>query len=48
LQAAIAVLSIRNRISRRDACELAGELLGARVSTGTVDQILTPHQRGAR
>ncbi len=34
-QAAVAVLSIRNRVSRRDACELAGEL------AGTVDQILT-------
>jgi transposase len=40
LQAAIAVLSVRNRISRRDAVELAKELFGARISTGTVDAIL--------
>jgi transposase len=41
LQAAIAVLSVRNRISRRDAVELAEELFGARISIGAVDQILT-------
>jgi transposase len=40
LQAAITVLSIRNRISRRDAVELARELFGARVSIGTVDAVL--------
>jgi transposase len=40
LQAAITVLSIRNRISRRDAVELVRELFGARVSTGTVDAVL--------
>jgi transposase len=40
LQAAIAVLSVRNRISRRDAVELAKELFGARVSVGTVDAVL--------
>lgn len=40
LQAAIAVLSVRNRISRRDAVELTSELFGARISTGTVDAIL--------
>jgi transposase len=40
LQAAVAVLSVRNRISRRDAVELAQELFGARISTGTIDAIL--------
>jgi transposase len=40
LQAAITVLSVRNRISRRDAVELVGELFGARVSIGTVDTVL--------
>lgn len=39
LQAAIALLSVRNRVSRRDASELCGELFGARVSTGSVDAI---------
>jgi transposase len=40
LQAAITVLSVRNRISRRDAVELVRELFGARVSTGSVDAVL--------
>jgi len=40
-QAAIAVLSTRNRISRRDVVELCEQLFGARVSSGTVDAILT-------
>jgi transposase len=40
LQAAITVLSVRNRISRRDTVELVKELFGARVSTGTVDAVL--------
>jgi transposase len=39
LAAAIALLSVRNRISRRDASELCGELFGAQVSTGSVDAI---------
>lgn len=39
IQAAIALLSVRNRISRRDASELCGELFGAQVSTGSVDAI---------
>lgn len=39
LQAAIALLSVRNRISRRDASELCGELFAAQVSTGSVDAI---------
>ena len=53
LQAAITTLAIRNRISRRDSVELCRELFGARLSTGSVDQILTraadalecPHDR---
>lgn len=32
-------MSVRNRVSRRDASELCGELFGARVSTGSVDAI---------
>jgi transposase len=40
LQAAVAALSVRNRVSRRDAVELCEELFGARVATGTIDQIL--------
>jgi transposase len=40
LQAAIATLSVRNRVSRRDVVELVEELFGARISTGTVDAIL--------
>jgi transposase len=39
LQAAIVTLTARNRISRRAASELAGELFGARLSTGSVDAI---------
>jgi transposase len=40
LQAALVALSVRNRVSRRDVVELAEELFGARISTGTVDAIL--------
>jgi transposase len=40
LQAALVTLSVRNRISRRDAVELAEELFGARISTGAVEAIL--------
>jgi transposase len=38
--AAVAVLSVRNRISRRDVVELCEQLFGSRISTGTVDAIL--------
>jgi transposase len=41
LQAAIATLSVRNRVSRRDAVELVEELFQARLSTGTVDRVLS-------
>jgi transposase len=40
LQAAVAVLSVRNRISRRDVVELCEQLFSSRISTGTVDAIL--------
>jgi transposase len=41
LQAAIAALAVRNRVSRRDTVELCEELFGARINIGSVDQILT-------
>jgi len=41
LQAAIVTLSIRNRISRRDVVELCEQLFASRISTGTIDAILT-------
>lgn len=40
LQAALATLSVRNRVSRRDTVELIGELFGAKLSAGTVDAVL--------
>jgi transposase len=40
LQAAVATLSVRNRVSRDDAVELVQELLGARISSGTMDAII--------
>jgi transposase len=39
LRAAIVTLTARNRTSRRAASELAGEMFGARLSTGSVDAI---------
>ena len=39
LQGAVALLSVRNRVSRRDASELCGELFGCEVSVGSVDAI---------
>ena len=41
LQAAVATLSVRNRVSRRDAVELSEELFAARISTGTVEKVLS-------
>jgi transposase len=41
LEAAVATLSVRNRVSRCDATELVEELFGARISSGTVDAILS-------
>jgi transposase len=40
LQAALATLSVRNRVSRRDLAECCEELFGARISTGSIDAIL--------
>lgn len=40
-EAAVAAISVRNRVSRRDAAELLEELFGARICAGTVDAILT-------
>jgi hypothetical protein len=40
LEAAIATLSIRNRLSRRQLVELVEELFGCRLASGTVDAIL--------
>ena len=53
LQAAVVTMSARNRISRRDMAELAGELFGFSLSVGTVDAICQrasealcePHER---
>jgi transposase len=39
-EAAVGVLSARNRVSRRDVAELLEELFGARICAGTVDAIL--------
>ena len=39
LRAAIVTLTARNRVSRRGIAELACELFGARISTGSVDAI---------
>lgn len=40
VEAAVATLAIRNRVSRRDTVELARELFGAGLASGTVDAIL--------
>jgi len=40
LQAAVATLAVRNRVSRRDTVELVGELFGCRLSSGTIDAIV--------
>ena len=40
VEAAVATLAIRNRVSRRDTVELAEELFGAGLASGTVDAIL--------
>jgi hypothetical protein len=41
LQAAVVTLAVRNRISRRDTVELCEQVFSARISSGTVDTILT-------
>src|SRR6266511_3934064 len=40
LQAAIVTLAVRNRVSRRDTTELARELFGVELATGSVDAIV--------
>src|SRR6266508_2350180 len=40
LQAAVATLVVRNRVSRRDTVELTRELFGAELSIGSVDAIV--------
>jgi len=40
LQAAVATLAVRNRVSRRDTVELARDLFAAELSIGTVDTIV--------
>jgi len=40
LQAAVVTLAVRNRVSCRDATELARELVGVELATGTVDAIV--------
>src|SRR5674476_502064 len=40
LQAAIATLAVRNRVSRRDTTELFRELFGAALSSGSIDAIV--------
>jgi transposase len=44
LQAAVVTLAVRNRVSRRDTSELARELFGVELSTGSVDAII--HRAG--
>jgi hypothetical protein len=41
LQAAVATVSVRSRVSREDVVELVEELFGARISSGAVDAILS-------
>jgi Family of unknown function (DUF6444)/Transposase IS66 family len=40
LQAAVVTLAVRNRVSRRDTTELARELFGVGLATGSVDAII--------
>jgi len=40
LEAAVATLAVRNRVSRRDTVELIGELFGCRLATGTIEAIV--------
>jgi transposase len=40
LQAAVATLAVRNRVSRRDTTELLRELFGVQLSSGSVDAIV--------
>jgi len=40
LQAAVATLAVRNRVSRRDTTELLRELFGAELASGSIDAIV--------
>jgi len=40
LQAAVATVAVRNRVSRRDTVELMDELFGVELSTGSIDTII--------
>ena len=40
LQAAVATVAVRNRVSRRDTVELMDELFGVELSTGSIDTIV--------
>ena len=40
LQAAVATLAVRNRVSRRDTLELMRDLFGAELATGSIDAII--------
>jgi len=40
LQAAVATLAVRNRVSRRDGVELLDELFGVQLSTGSIEAIV--------
>jgi transposase len=40
LQASVATLAVRNRVSRRDTVELMGDLFGVELSTGSIDTIV--------
>jgi len=40
LEAAVATLTVRHRVSRRDTVELLGELFGCPLATGTIDAIV--------
>jgi transposase len=44
LQAAVATLAVRNRVSRRDTVELVGELFGVELASGSIDAIV--HRAG--
>jgi transposase len=40
LQAAVVTLAVRNRVSRRDTNELARELFGVEIATGSIDKVI--------
>jgi transposase len=40
LQAAVATVTVRNRVSRRDTVELTNELFGVRLAVGSIDAIV--------